>query len=342
MVREERGGIVRLLACHERGVDLVAREDGSWRVQSVLDGVRVTCLAAPPDGSGRAYAGTRDRGVLRSDDGGASWRQVGMQGRMVMSLAVSAAAPDVVYAGTKPAAVFVSHDGGASWRELEGFRRSRRWYWFSPAEPPDFRAYVMGLAASPVDPDVVVAGIEAGAVVRSTDGGRTWSGHRRHADLDCHALAFHASDGRWVYEAGGGGPAVSRDGGERWTHPMDGLATRYSMAVAADPVRPEVWYVTGAPMDIRSLWRGPIGHAEGAATAAVHRSAGGARWERLTGGLPQPLDHPPYGLATSPTAPGHVVLGLSNGVLWHSTDHGDTWTLVPVRTRAVRRSLIAL
>jgi hypothetical protein len=332
---------MRLMAGHDRGIDVLERSNGTWRVRASLDAVRVTCLAAHAGVAGRVYAGTRDRGVLRSDDAGASWRPAGMEGRHVTSLAVSRAAEDLVYAGTKPAAVFRSDDGGGDWSELEAFRRQRRPYWLSPAEPPDWRAYVMGLAASPTDPDLVVAGIEFGAVVRTTDGGRTWSGHRRHADLDCHALTFHARDGRWVYEAGGGGPAVSRDGGDRWVHPVDGLETRYGMAVAADPARPEVWYVTAAPLwSLRALWRGPVGHHEGAAQAAVYRSSAGAPWQRLAGGLPQPLDHPPYGLTTDPDAPGHVYLGLSNGVLWHSTDHGDSWQELPVRVRGVRRSLV--
>jgi hypothetical protein len=325
-----------LLVVHGEGIDRIARTNGTWRAESMLDHPRLTCLAVHPTITGRVYAGTRD-GVLRSDDAGRTWRDAGMRGHVVMSLAVSAAADDLVVAGTKPAAVFASRDGGASWVELDGFRRARRWYWWSPAEPPDFRAYVMGLGVSPTDPDVIVAGIEAGGGVRSGDGGRTWRGHRRHADLDCHALCFHAHDGRWVYEAGGGGPAVSRDGGERWTHPLHGLTTRYGMAVAADGERPEVWYVTAAPLwRVSTLVRGPVGHTEGAAEAAVWRSSGGASWQRLGGGLPQPIDSPPYGLATDRGASGHVYLGVANGTIWRSEDYGDHWEALPVRARGVR------
>jgi hypothetical protein len=332
---------VMLLAGHGRGIDVVERTAAGWSARVVLDDARVTCLAAQPEVVGRIYAGTRDRGVLRSDDRGETWRSAGMAGLTITSLATTRAAPDVVFAGTKPAGVFVSRDGGEHWRELEAFRSTRRWYWWSPAEPPDWRAYVMGLGVSPSDPDVVVAGIEFGGVVRSADGGRTWSTHRRHADLDCHALTFHHRDGGWVYEAGGGGPAVSRDGGDTWLHPLSGLSTRYSMAVAADAARPEVWYVTSAPLwTVRALLGGPVGHREGAACAAVYRSSGGGAWQRLAGGLPQPLDHPPYGLATDPERPGHVYLGLSHGVLWHSDDHGDTWRELPARARGVRRSLV--
>ena len=332
---------VVLLATSQRGVEAArCGADGSWVCDTTLSGVRASCLAVHHGVPGLVYAGTRDRGVWRSEDRGASWRPAGLAERDVTSLAVSHADPERVYAGCKPASVFVSRDGGASWSELEAFRRVRRWYWASPAEPPDLRAYVMGLAASPTDPDVVVAGIEAGAVVRSGDGGRTWSPHRRAADRDCHALTFHASDGRWVYEAGGGGPAVSRDAGERWTHTVRGMSGRYGMAVAADPLRPEVWYVTAAPIwSPRAPLQMPVGHTEGGAMATLYRSSGGASWEPLRGGLPEPLDHPPYGLATTPAAPGHLYLGLSHGEVWHSSDHGDAWQRLPLRFAGIRRTL---
>ena len=329
-----------LLATTGTSVETATRTgDDAWVVSTTLPSVRASCLAVHHGVPGLVYAGTRDRGVWRSEDRGASWRPIGLAERDVTSLAVSRVDPSLVYAGCKPASVFVSRDAGDSWHELEAFRRVRRWYWASPAEPPDLRAYVMGLAASPSDPDVIVAGIEAGAVVRSGDGGRSWSPHRRAADRDCHALTFHASDGHWVYEAGGGGPAVSRDAGERWTHTVRGMAGRYGMAVAADPLRPEVWYVTAAPIwSPRAPLRMPVGHTEGGAMATLYRSSGGASWEPLRGGLPEPLDHPPYGLATTPAAPGHLYLGLSHGEVWHSRDHGDTWRRLPLRFSGVRRA----
>ncbi len=332
---------VVLLATSGQGVETASRTgDHTWTVSTTLPGVRASCLAAHGGVAGLVYAGTRDRGVWRSEDRGVTWRPVGLAECDVTSLAVSRADPTTVYAGCKPATVFVSRDGGDTWFELDAFRRVRRWYWLSPAEPPDLRAYVMGLASSPTDPDVIVAGIEAGAVVRSSDGGRSWSPHRRSADRDCHALTFHASDGHWVYEAGGGGPAVSRDAGEHWTHTVRGMAGRYSVAVAADALRPEIWYVAAAPVwSPRAPLRMPLGHTDGGATATLYRTSGGAGWEPLRGGLPTPLDYPPYGLATDPAAPGHVYLGLSHGEVWHSRDHGDAWQRLPFRFAGVRRAL---
>lgn len=315
---------------------------GSWSVERLLPDVRVTCLVRPSPETAVLLAGTRDDGVLRSDDLGRTWRPHGLAGVMVRSLAASTADPGTVYVGTKPAALFVTRDGGATWSELEGFRRARRWHWRSPAEPPDFRAQVLGLAVSPTDPDVLLAGIEAGAVVRSADGGRTWSAHRRRADRDCHDLRFHATDGAWAYQAGGGGPAVSRDGGLSWRHSTRGMQGRYCMACAAHPSRPEVWYVSASPMFALPPRGIPQAHVPGDSRAGIYRMSGGAAWERLGGGLPQPIDHMPYALVTDILAPDHVYAGNADGSVWHSEDCGESWQPLPLELGCVFRSMLLL
>jgi hypothetical protein len=79
---------------------------------------------------------------------------------------------------------------------------------------------VQALSISPSDPNVIMAGIELGGVLRSADDGRSLSKHRRGAVLDCHSLKFHPTNGSWVYEGGGGGAAFSQDVGITWrAHP---------------------------------------------------------------------------------------------------------------------------
>ena len=53
--------------------------------------------------------------------------------------------------------LFVSHDEGKTWSELEGFRKRRQWWWFTPAETPFNQPYVQGLTVSPTNPDVILA-----------------------------------------------------------------------------------------------------------------------------------------------------------------------------------------
>ena len=309
----------------------------AWSVEVLLTEQDVRCLAADPLNPEIVYAGTQGHGVLRSNDRGKTWRSVGLAGQIVKALAVSRTQSGTVYAGTKPALLFVSRDGGASWTELGSFRRIRsRWFWFSPAEKP-FSAYVQAIALSPTDQETIVVGIEFGAVVQSLDGGRTWSGHRRGALRDCHSLIFHVTHGDWAYCGGGtgAGVSVSRDGGATWIQPKEGLDRHYGWAVAADPAQPDVWYASLAPGALKA-------HSERQAQAVIVRATGGGTWQRLTGGLPQPLNHMPYALLTDPTAPAHVYAGLSNGEVWHSTDHGENWHQLPFRLGSIRRTLLAL
>ncbi len=313
------------------------REDGSWEVENTLAGQRVRCLALDPIGSATVYAGTQGQGVFRSDDRGKTWRPAGLDGMIVNALAASPHEPGTLYAGTKPTQVYLSEDAGASWSELTGFRRiPSRWWWRSPAEWP-FTAYVQAIALSPDDPAVILVGIEAGAVVRSADGGMTWTDHRRGALRDCHSMTFHASQGGWLYEAGGSGSgaAYSRDAGQTWTQLREGLDRHYGWACAADPARPDVWYISAS--------RGPMqAHSDGRAEAFIFRSKEGEPWQKLSGGLPQPLDHMPYALLTDPAAPGHLYAGLSNGEVWRSADYGETWEKLPFGLGGIHRSLLMI
>ena len=245
--------------------------------------------------------------------------------------------PGTLYIGTKPALIYQSRDRGETWTELSGFRRipSRR-FWFSPAEPRG-TAYVQGIALSPTDPSIILAGIEAGAVVRSDDDGMSWSNHRRGALRDCHTLTFHAGSSDWAYEAGGSGNgmAFSRDSGLSWQQPRSGLDRHYGWACAADPLLPEVMYVSVSTSPYKA-------HSKSNARAHIFRATGGAPWKKLEGGLPQPLDHMPYALLTDPVESGHIYAGMSNGDVWFSDNYGDAWHKLPFNMRGIQREMVMI
>jgi hypothetical protein len=310
--------------------------DGEWRVEPLLPELDVRSLASDPLDSRVLYAGTQGEGLYRSDDAGRSWRPAGLEGYIVKSIAASQLEPGTIYAGIKPPGILVSRDGGGSWEELTSFEDiPARDSWWSPAEPPG-TAYVQGLALSPTDPDRLVAGIEFGAVLHSSDGGRSWR-ESAGALPDCHTLTFHHSDGDWVYEGGssGAGAAFSRDSGATWQQPEQGLDRHYGWAVAADPASPELWYASISPGPDRA-------HSQSDAQAAIFRRGGDGPWEKLAGGLPDPIDYMPYALLTDPDAPGHLYAGLSNGDVWHSTDRGDSWQRLPFNLGRIHRTMIMI
>ncbi len=311
-------------------------QSGEWTVAALLTDYEVVSIAVTPQNPDVMFMGTQGSGVLRSNDRGKSWQPAGLDGEIVKSLAVSRTQPDTIYAGSKPVGLFVSHDGGQNWSACESFQKRRQWWWFTPAERPFTQPYVLGLAVSPQDPNTVIAGIEYGAVLRSTDGGKTWSKHCKGANRDCHMLHFHATHGDWAYQGSGGGAYISRDAGLTWTKPK-GLLKRYGWAVGADPAQPDIWYCATSP--------GPgNAHdtARGDAQAYIYRSKAGGEWERLSGGLPQPLNYMPYAFVTDANAPGHVYAGLTNGDIWHSTDYGDSWAQLPLNVGSIHRALIGV
>ena len=73
---------------------------------------RPTCLATDALVHGRVWCGTHLGGVFRSDDGGRSWRSVGLARRLTMAIAASPVERDVVWVGTEPSEVWRSADAG--------------------------------------------------------------------------------------------------------------------------------------------------------------------------------------------------------------------------------------
>lgn len=309
---------------------------GEWSVETLLADKKVCCLAQDPSEMDVVYAGTNGLGVFRSEDRGQTWTFIGLKGQIIKALAVSPHDADVIYAGLKPAAIAISRDGGKSWTMPDAFWRIRgRRFWFSPAEPPDKRPYVQAITISPTDPDVVLAGIEFGAVVRSEDGGQTWSNHIKGTLRDCHDLKFHTTDGDWVYESGGGGAAVGRENGRFWRKANGNLklSQRYGAACAADPERPEVWYVSVAFSPSQAYGE--------QAKAFLFRKSAGSRWQPI-GWQAHPLPQMPIALVTDSESPGHLYAGLTYGDVWHSTDYGDSWQKLPFSLKRIWRSMIVI
>jgi photosystem II stability/assembly factor-like uncharacterized protein len=296
--------------------DEIARLDedsGGWSVTLSLAGSRAQCLAVDPSDPETVYAGLRGGGVRRTTDGGRNWADCGLPAQDVFSLAVSAA-DGAVYAGTEPSALYRSDDRGQTWNELAGLLElPSRPTWSFPPRP--WTSHVRWVAPSPHRGDLVLAGIELGGLMRSTDGGKTWEDHRPGAQRDVHSLAWHPRAEGVAYEAGGGGTARSDDWGESW-QPVDGGRDRhYAWSVAVDPDDPELWYV--------SVSTGPFkAHRPGDPEAHIYRREDGS-WRALDGGLPDPLPAMPYALVALES---RLFAGLANGALWESRDRGDTWS----------------
>lgn len=291
----------------------------NWEVKRTLRDAGLQCLAVDPRAAEVIYGGSRGRGVWRSGDEGDTWRQLEFPQSDVFSVAVSRA-DGAVYAGCEPSALYVSRDEGESWRELPALKSiPSAPQWSFPPRP--WTSHVRWIAPSPHDADLLLAGVELGGVMRSDDGGATWSDHRPGAQRDVHTLAWHPRVPGRAYEAGGGGAAWSNDGGQSWHAADQGREHHYTWGLAVDPDDPDCWFVSAAP--------GPrAAHDdEQSAQARIYRWHANGHWEALDA-LPQPLDSLPYALAMGPDG---LLAGLGDGRLLLSRDRGDSWQQLELR-----------
>jgi photosystem II stability/assembly factor-like uncharacterized protein len=153
---------------------------------NVAQTVHGSPLAIDPLDSEILYAG--GLGVLKSVDGGITWRRMGLTRGPVLALAVDPQEPKVVYAGTD-AGLFKSTDAGASWQSLQGALEGVR---------------VETLALDPEHQQTLYAGTDRG-VYWSTDGGSRCRRFTRLPLRTYGALAVDRSAGVLHAGADGGG-----------------------------------------------------------------------------------------------------------------------------------------
>jgi photosystem II stability/assembly factor-like uncharacterized protein len=317
--------VARLYAATGDAIGRLDEADGAWRAELSLSGSGAQCLAVDPRDGDTVYAGLRESGVRRSEDGGATWVDCGLPEPGVFSLAVGPV-DGAVYAGTEPSKLFRSDDRGETWRELETLQDlPSRPNWSFPPRP--WTSHVRWVAPNPHDADLLLVGIELGGLMRSTDGGATWEDHRPGAQPDVHSLAWHPEAEGRAYEAGGGGSAWSDDAGETWHPADDGRDRNYTWSVAADPEDPDLWFVSAST--------GPFAaHGSGDPQAKIYRRRGEEPWEPVGDGLPDPLPAMAYALVARD---GRLLAGLADGQLWESRDRGDSWAACALEGDALPR-----
>jgi hypothetical protein len=318
---------LRLYAATGTSVARLDETPSGWSVDFSLADSGAQCIALDPADPDTVYLGLGAGGVMKTTDGGRTWTESGLGQDQVFSVAVSAA-NGAVYAGTEPSALYRSDDAGETWRELHALLElPSQPTWSFPPRP--WTSHVRWIAPSPHDPSLILAGIELGGLMRSTDGGATWHDHRPGAQRDVHSLAWHPRAQGLAYEAGGGGAAWSADGGDTWQPADEGRDRHYTWSVAVDPDDPELWYVSAST--------GPFAaHGRRDPQARIYRRRNGG-WDALAGGLPDPLPSMPYALVATED---RLFAGLAGGELWESRDRGDTWERCQLRGELPR--LLAL
>lgn len=271
----------------------------------------VECLAADERAT---LVGTGEGLYRRIDHGTGHGTDDGFERVFEGHVTAVARGADEWWAGTEPSAVHRSA-AGRDWERLPDLTTlPSADEWAFPPRPETH--HVRWLAADPTRRGRWYVAIEAGALLRTDDGGATWRDRPDGARRDTHTLAAHADAPGRLYCAAGDGYAESTDGGDTWSYPQEGLAHRYCWSVAVDPADPDTVVVSAA--------RGPGRAHSRPAESYVYRREDGGPWRVAMDGLPDPAGTFRPVLASG-TTPGTLYL-LSNHGLFRSADAGRTWT----------------
>lgn len=164
-----------LFLAMEKALTVIRQRRGEWSLDLQLLGSQPECLALDPFHQERIYCGTRDQGLWKSTNAGATWEPTGdnIPSKQVMSVAVSpvdqGGGAGIVYVGTEPSAIYRSEDQGKSWHELPALRAlPSAALWSFPPRP--WTSHIRWITPDPLVSSRLFAAAEAGALVRSLDG----------------------------------------------------------------------------------------------------------------------------------------------------------------------------
>ncbi len=300
----------------------------SW---NPVAGVSVNQVLASPHDVEQAFAATYGAGVLRTDDGGASWTNISPLDPDGHCLALFPGQPETIFVGSEGSGVFRTTDGGESWEQKsEGFRRS----------------YVLSLKADPESSERLYAGAQGAGVYRLNSWSEKWrnlsEGWMRdesvfELDLDASSnqlmalgrtagLMIGAAPDGWTELSspgrplravvahpsvegallvGGDGAFVSFDDGQHWIDVSDGLGGAAIYCLAAGAVDADRFYA-GTPGKVAIF------------------DSDNLSWERFSCGDSL---HVVNTLSVSPIAPQVVWAGVEGDGIYRSTDAGESWDL---------------
>jgi photosystem II stability/assembly factor-like uncharacterized protein len=320
-------------------------EGRSW-TQCFLSADPILSLAFPPTQKTVVYAGGLP-GLFRSLDGGATWTQLpNLPSNRVHSVLASATTllVGVSDALLQQTGVFRSTDGGTSWtRSDQGLTasritslsvdprdsntlwtvanhnlfksvdRGRTWNPLLPDLEPS-NGYAERVAVSPVDGETIYVGTANGQILRSRDGGQTWTAGG-DPDREPTILKADPRDAATVWAAGLDGRIhKSTDGGDTWL-PLPGLAIGdIFFDLAFSPSSPATVYA-GGNLD-RQHPRAQV----------VRSLDSGTGWTAAQDGL---LGSADVSLAVDPLHPETVYTVTDrDGDIYRTVDGGSTWSVI--------------
>jgi len=193
-------------------------------------------------------------GMWRSDDGGKSWKNIGLKdGRHIIRIVIHPKNPDIVWVAVmghlfgpnEERGVYKTTDGGKTWKRTLFVNNQTGCsdLVMEPANPNVFYAGMWRLIRTPYS---LESGGEGSGLWKSTDGGETWTNISTKKGLPkgiwgIVGVAVAPSNTDKIYsiiENASGGLYMSADGGETWTQTSND-----------NNIRQRAWYYTKVFVD---------------------------------------------------------------------------------------------
>ena len=234
-----------------------------WRLIGPFRGGRANAIAGVTSQPFVYYVGYTGGGVWKTENAGASWRNISdtfFRTGSIGAIAVAESDPNVVYVGTGEHAVrgqsssygdgvYRSTDAGKTWTRV-GLEATKQ---------------ISAVRVHPSNPDLVYVAAQGDrwkgtpdrGIYRSSDGGKTWAQVLKgvNATSGASELSMDPTNPRilyaafwdhqrlpWQVRSGGPGSGIwkSTDGGDTWTRLSEGLPKLMGkIGVAVSPANPE-------------------------------------------------------------------------------------------------------
>ena len=303
---------------------------GQW--DHVLSDHEAYTVSVHPTDPNVVFAGTAN-GVYRSTDRGKTFQRTNFPDSniQIWSFLVDNNDRKLIYAGGSPISLYRSEDTGETWRKLPDPNMPNR------AVMP-FACRVMRMAQHPKKPGTIFAALEVNGVMRTTDGGESWSdcsadlirlAQQPHLKskivsdtynegmLDGHAIAISPADPDKVIVAVRMGLFATGDGGNTWQDMEVGRfsPTTYGRDIRVSPQGGNLY----AALSV----------AASSKDGAVYRSTDqGRTWKRFD---KVQVHGTIMSVAVHPTDPDQLYLGARyDGEIFGTEDAGATWDSMPL------------
>jgi photosystem II stability/assembly factor-like uncharacterized protein len=329
----------RLVVATIKGVAFLERSGPGepWTERHrALEDFHVVGVALEPQ-SGAIIATMHDGGLSVSEDDGRSWekRTTGIASNNVYCIAYSHFNGTVrLYAGTEPAHLYVSEDLGLNWRELAGLRSGPSVPgWTFPVPPHD--AHVINVSFHPHDPNTILACVEQGGLLKSTDAGATWRELKGFNDDVHRVLILNGNPDRYFLPTGYGFYR-SDDAGENWTDLSDRIKPiGYPDPMVINPHNEDLMFIVGGDAD-PFHWM----ETKSANPKILRTRDGGETWQVVDQGMPARFSASFEAMSIEAWPGGSSVYAANtNGDIWCSDDEGDSWQRVATDLSPVSKTI---